>query len=192
MRVFFYLGKSTSLYVLNLILNYRMFVVIWLFLARREAYKFVAPCIAWIAQRRRNSSWQYFYISLGFPHPVWRQGAFSTWLQILWCTIMFCSWKADVFIHRLSNNVYYRWIAIGFSDNWKRTASTRQRSIEQVAGNPRCMGKIYHRNSDAAITATWNPARATKKTSSYIERPLNPRVNKHGNKAKWLWNTRLS
>ena len=173
MRGFFYLSKSTSLYDLNLILNYRMFVVIWLFLARREAYKFVAPYIAWIAQRRRNSSWQYSYI-------------------ILWCTIMFCSWKADVFIHRLSNNVYYRWIAIGFSDNWKRTASTRQRSIEQVAGNPRCMGKIYHRNSDAAITATWNPARATKKTSSYIERPLNPRVNKHGNKAKWLWNTRLS
>ena len=34
--------------------------------------------------------------------------------------------------------------------------------------------KIYHRNSTAARTGTWNPARATKKTSSYkyIERLL--------------------
>ena len=135
MRVFFYVSKSTSLYDLNLILNCKMFVVIWLFLAKRAAFKFVAPCIAWW---RRNSSWQYFYISLEFPHPVWRQGAFSTRLQILCCTIMFCSWKADVFIHRLSNNVYYLWIAIGFSDNWKRTAGTRQGFIQQVAGNPSC------------------------------------------------------
>ena len=141
MRVFFYLGKSTSLYVLNLILNYRMFVVIWLFLAKRAAYKFVAPCIACIAQRRRNSSWQYFYISLGFPHPVWCQGAFSTRLQNMWCTITFYLWKADVFIHHLSNSVYYRWIAINFSGNWKRTAGTRQRYIQQLAGNP-CWGRF--------------------------------------------------
>ena len=33
-----------------------MFVVICLFLAKRTVYKFVAPCIAWIAQRRRNWS----------------------------------------------------------------------------------------------------------------------------------------
>ena len=102
MRVFcFTLSKSTSLYDLNLILSYRMFVVIWLFFAKPAAYKFVPPRIAWIPQRRRNSSWQYFYTSLGFPHPVWRQGAFSTRLWILWCTIMFYSQKADVFIHRL-------------------------------------------------------------------------------------------
>ena len=132
-----YLSKSTSLYDPNLILIYRMSMVIWLFLAKRADYKFVAPCIAWIAQRRRNSSWQYFYISLGFPHPVWRQGAFSTRLQNTWCTSTFYLWKADVFIHRLSNNVYYWWIAINFSDNWKRTAGTRQRYIQQVAGSPR-------------------------------------------------------
>ena len=36
----FYLSKSTSLYDLNLILNYRMFVVIWLFLAKRAPINF--------------------------------------------------------------------------------------------------------------------------------------------------------
>ena len=53
------------------------------------------------------------------------------------CAITFYSWKADVFIHRLLNHVNSRWIAINFSDNWKWTASTRQRFIQQVAGNPR-------------------------------------------------------
>ena len=50
------------------------------------------------------------------------------------------------------------------------------------------LGKMYHRNSTAARTGTWNPAWATKKASSckYIERPLKLRVNKHRNKAKWL------
>ena len=163
-----------------------MYVVIWLFLAKRAAYKLVAPCISWIAQWRRNSSWQYFYISLGFPHPVWRQGAFSTRFQILWCIIMFCSWKADVFIHRLSNNVYYRWIAINFSDKQLKENGKHKTTFHLTSAWKSSLGKIYHWNSDATRTATWNPARATKKRSSYIDRPLSPRVNKHGNKAKWL------
>ena len=145
-----------------------MFVVIWLFLAKRAAYKFVAPCIAW---RRRNSSWQYFYISLEFPHPVWRQGAFSTRLQILCCTIMFCSWKADVFIHRLSNNVYYRGIAINFSGMQLKENGKHKTTLHLTSSWKSSLGKIYHWNSDTARTATWNPARATKKTSSYIDRP---------------------
>ena len=66
-------------------------------------------------------------------------------------------------------------------------------TFHSTSGWESSLGKIYHRNSTAARTGTWNPARATKKTSSYkyIERSLSPRVNKHVNKAKWLWNTRL-
>ena len=61
-----------------------------------------------------------------------------------------------------------------------------------TSGLKSSLGKFNHRNSDAARTGTWNPAQATKKTSLYIDRLLSPRVNKHGNKAKWLWNTCLS
>ena len=117
-----------------------MFVVIWLFFPKGAAYKFVAPCIAWIAQRR--SATQKLELEI-FLDSSWVSASSVT----SWCifnttskyvyAITFYSWKADVFIHRLLNNVYSRWIAINFSDNWKRTASTRQRFIQQVAGNPR-------------------------------------------------------
>ena len=60
-------------------------------------------------------------------------------------------------------------------------------TLHTTSGWESSLGKIYHRNSTAARTGTWNPARATKKTSSYIDRPLSLRVNKQGNKAKWLW-----
>ena len=89
-------------------------------------------------------------------------------------------------------NVYYRWIAINFSDMQLKKNGKHTTTFHLTSSWKSSLGKIYHGNSTAARTATWNPARATKKTSSYIERPLNPRVNKHGNKAKWLWNTRLS
>ena len=191
MRVFFYVSKSTSLYDLNLILNCKMFVVIWLFLAKRAAYKFVAPCIACIAQRRRNSSWQYFYISLGFPHPVWCQGAFSTRLQnfVVYYHVLFmkgwCLYSSSVKQCLLSVN----------RDQFLRQLKENGRyktTLHSTIGWESLLGKIYHWNSTAARTGTWNPARAMKKTSSYIERPLSPRLNKRGNKAKWLWNTRLS
>ena len=40
---------------------------------------------------------------------------------------------------------------------------------------------------------TWTLVRATKKkTGTYIDRPLSPRVNKHKNDVEWLCNTRLS
>ena len=117
-----------------------MFVVIWLFFAKRAAYKFVAPCIAWIVQRR--SATQKLELAI-FLDMSWVSASsvtswciFNTTPKYV-CAITFYSWKADVFIHRLLNNVYSRWIAINFSDNWKRTASTRQRFIQQVAGNPR-------------------------------------------------------
>ena len=118
-----------------------MFVVIWLFFAKRAAYKFVAPCIAWIVQRR--SATQKLGLAI-FLDMSWVSASsvtswciFNTTSKYV-CAITFYSWKADVFIHRLLNNVYSRWIAINFPDNWKRTASTRQRFIQQVAGNPRC------------------------------------------------------
>ena len=117
-----------------------MFVVIWLFFAKREAYKFVAPCIAWIVQR--HSATQKLELAI-FLDMSWVSASsvtswciFNTTSKYV-CAITFYSWKADVFIHRLLNNVYSRWIAINFPDNWKRTTSTRQRFIQQVAGNPR-------------------------------------------------------
>ena len=67
-------------------------------------------------------------------------------------------------------------------------------TLHSTSGWESSLGKIYHWNPTAARTGTWNPAQATKKTSSYkyIEWPLSPRVNKRGNKAKCPWNTRLS
>ena len=117
-----------------------MFVVIWLFFAKGAACKFVAPCTAWIAQRR--SATQKLELAI-FLDISWVSASsvtswciFNTTSKYV-CAITFYLWKADVFIHRLLNNVYSRWIAINFPDNWKRTASTRQRFIQQVAGNPR-------------------------------------------------------
>ena len=37
---------------------------------------------------------------------------------------------ADLFIHRLRNNVYYRWISSNFSCKWNRTANTRTISLK--------------------------------------------------------------
>ena len=117
-----------------------MFVVIWLFFAKRAAYKFVAPFIAWIVQRRSATQKLELAIFLDMSWvstcSVTSWCIFNTTSKYV-CAITFYSWKADVFIHRLLNNVYSRWIAINFPDTWKRTASTRQRFIQQVAGNPR-------------------------------------------------------
>ena len=44
---------------------------------------------------------------------------------------MFYSWKADVFIHRLWNSVYDRWITSNFPYKWHTTAA------QQVAAVPR-------------------------------------------------------
>ena len=65
---------------------------------------------------------------------------------------------------------------------------TQQYPTGQVAGNP------CRRRFNTEGTATWTSTRAAKKkTSAFIERPVkSPRVNKHGNKAKWFWITRLS
>ena len=117
-----------------------MFVVIWLFFAKRAAYKFVAPCIAWIVQRRSATQKlelaKFLDMSWVSASSVTSWCIFNTTSKYV-CAITFYSWKADVFIHRVLNNVYSRWIAINFPDNWKRTASTRQPFIQQVAGNPR-------------------------------------------------------
>ena len=57
--------------------------------------------------------------------------------------------------------------------------------IGQVVGNP-CRGRF-----NTERTVTWTSAKAAKKkTSPLIERPESP--NKHGDNAKWFWNTRLS
>ena len=187
----FYLSKSTGLYDLNLILIYRMFVVIWLFLAKRAAYKFVAPCIAWIAQRRRNSSWQYFYTSV-------MVSASSVTSRCIFNTTS----KYVVHYHVLFMNT---WCLYSSSVKQSLLSVNRDQFLRQLKDNGRhkttfhstggwesSLGKIYHRNCTVARTGTWNPARATKKTSSYIEWPLSPRLNKRGNKAKWLWNTCFS
>ena len=126
---FFTLSKSTSLYDLNLILNYRMYVVIWLFLAKRAAYKFVAPCISWIAQRRRNSSWLYFYL-LGFRIQCDVKAHFQH--DFKFCGALSC------FVHERLMSLFIvcqTMFTIGESRsisqacNWKTTVSTRQRSI---------------------------------------------------------------
>ena len=62
------------------------------------------------------------------------------------------SWKADVFIHRLPNHAYYRWIATNFWGKWKRTTSTG--TFHSTSGLKTSPGKIYHKNSTAARMAT--------------------------------------
>ena len=53
---------------------------------------------------------------------------------------MLYSWKADVFIHCLWNNVYNRWFTSNFPWVWHRTTST----ANGCKSSPR---KIFHRNS---------------------------------------------
>ena len=69
-------------------------------------------------------------------HVVLRHGAFCVSRRIF----MFYSWKADVFIHRLWNNVYDRWITSNFSCKWHRIAS-------RASGCKFSPRKIFHRNS---------------------------------------------
>ena len=63
-------------------------------------------------------------------HVALRHGAFCVSRQLRLCRrwreriFMFYSWKIDVFIHRLWNNVYDRWITSNFPCKWHRTAST--------------------------------------------------------------------
>ena len=87
------------------------------------------------------------------------------------------SWRADLFIHRLRNNVYYRWISSDLSCKWNRTANTRTPTVNPRMGRfstPKNLrGKPLERERPAR-TATWNLARATKKemaaTNSGAER----------------------
>ena len=70
-------------------------------------------------------------------HVVLCQGAFCVSRQHRLCcrwpghTFMFYSWKADVFIHRLWNNVYDQWIMSNLPSN------DTEQEAQQVAANPR-------------------------------------------------------
>ena len=79
-------------------------------------------------------------------HVALRHGAFCVSRQLRLCRrwpgriFMFYSWKIDVFIHRLWNNVYDRWITSNFPCKWHRTAST----ASGCKSSPR---KIFNWNS---------------------------------------------
>ena len=138
-------------------------------------------CITWITQHGGNSSWQYFY-------------NLSLWVsavEVIQCACLGCQvTHFQVRMNHLSTYVYYRWIMTSFSGNWKRMATTRM--FYSTYGWKSLVGNIYNQNCTAVRTATWNTARATKKkTSVYINQLLSPRMNKHGNNVKCLWNTLL-
>ena len=61
------------------------------------------------------------------------------------------SWRADLFIHRLRNNVYYRWISSDLSCKWNRTANTRTPTVNPVAGVD-----FSHRKTSGARTPSEN------------------------------------
>ena len=99
---------------------------------------------------------------------------------------MFYSWKADVFIHRLSNNVYY--ISVN-RDQFLR----QQKGHGQHKNVPLnkwqeilAVEDLLSGNSTSARTATWNPAPETKKkTSAYIDRLLKARTNHSWCRKRW-------
>ena len=98
---------------------------------------------------------------------------FSRWCPLncnrfaidVFALIMF-SWRADLFIHCLPKNVYYRWITSDYSCNWNRTANTTTQGSKR--GWKSSQGKFCE-----CIFATetplgrelWNSARATEKTT---------------------------
>ena len=66
-------------------------------------------------------------------------------------------WKAVVFIHRLWNSVYHRWITNNFQCKWHTNTTNGSKS------SPR---KIFHRNSPGARTPTSNSAWTTREKTS--------------------------
>ena len=105
------------------------------------------------------------------------------------------SWRADLFIHRLRNNVYYRWISSDLSCKWNKTANTRTPTVNPVAGED-----FSHRKTSGSRTPTWNLARATKKETAAINSGAERTslhefrmVNKSNFKSKWkrFWIIRL-
>ena len=72
-------------------------------------------------------------------------------------TFMYYSWNAVVFIHRLWNNVYHRWITNNFPCKWQTSATSGSKS------SPR---KIFHRNSSGPRTPTSNSVWTTKEKTS--------------------------
>ena len=89
-----------------------------------------------------------------------------------------------LFIHPL---FIVRWrIAKYFWGKKQRAGNT---TVPNWTSGSLCCGRF-----NTERTVTWTSARAAKKkTTPLIERPiLSPRVNKHGNNAKWFGKTRLS
>ena len=91
---------------------------------------------------------------------AWHHGVFLVFRQhrLLPAADEQYSWRVDVFIHRLWNNVYDRWITSNSPCNWHRTAST----TSGCKSSPRT---IFHRNSSGARTPTWNLSPAEKTTT---------------------------
>ena len=151
-------------------------MVIWLFFAKRAASKFVAPCIAWIAQRRSATQKLELAIFLDI-----------SWVSVSsvtsWCIFQH-DFKICVRYHVLfvkgwclySSSVKQCLLSVNRDQFFRQLKENgkHKTTFHSTSGWESSLGKIYHRNSTAARTGTWNPARATKKTSS-----------------KWLWNTRL-
>ena len=79
-------------------------------------------------------------ISLGirqWRHVALRHEASCVSRQHGLCRRFHISWRADVFMHRLWNNVYDRWITSNLTCKWHRTAST-------TSGWKSSPAKIFH------------------------------------------------
>ena len=73
------------------------------------------------------------------------------------CIFTYYFWKAVVFIHRLWNNVYHRWITNNFPCKWHTNTTNGSKSSSR---------KIFHRNSSGARTPTSNSAWTTREKTS--------------------------
>ena len=153
-----------------------MFVVIWLFFAKGAAYKFARAmyrvdrtATLSDAETRVGNMSRYRLgfriqcdVMVHFQHDFKICVRYHVLFMKGWClyssSVKQCllSVNRDQFLRQLKEN------------------GKHKTTFHSTSGWESSLGKIYHRNSTAARTGTWNLARATKKTSS-----------------KWLWNTRL-
>ena len=171
-----------------------MFVVIWLFFAKQAAYKFVAPCIAWIAQRR--SAIQKLELAI-FLDISW----VSASSVMSWCIF-----------NTTSNYVVHYHVL--FMKGWRLYSSSakqcllsvnRNQFLRQLKENGKAKDNVSFNKWLGILAGEDLPSKlycskngdlkfsASNEEDELVYRAaVKPKSeNKHGNNAKWLWNTRL-
>ena len=101
--------------------------------------------------------WRHRAVCVSRQHRLCRR-----WLRGIF---MYYWWKAVVFIHRLWNNVYYRWLTNNFPCKWHTSTKSGSKSSST---------KIFHGNSRGARTPTKNSAWTTKEKTSTRNRLARP------------------